>query len=107
MFSVVCMICACIATAWFANPFCMCGFFVSTLMLVCSYVCMSSFSSLLYAHIAVVCGCLLQLALYSLGAMRDERLHRMFRQDRVKFRLPENDAEVRDFEGCHKYLFKW
>ena len=67
-------------------------------MLVCSFVCMSSFSSLLCALIAVVCGCGLQLALYGLGAMRDERLHRMFRQDRVKLRLPENDAEVRDFE---------
>ena len=46
-----------------------------------------------------LCVCVRQLALFGLGAMRDERLHRTFRQDRVKFRLPENDAEVRDFDG--------
>ena len=65
-------------------------------MLVCSYVCMSSFSSLLCALIAVV-DCSLR-CMVGLGAMCDEQLHRMFRQDRVKLRLPENDAEVRDFE---------
>ena len=62
----------------------------------CLFVAMylSSCFSLLCAFIVFVCVCGLQLALYGLGAMRDERLHRMFRQDRVKFRLPENDAEV-------------
>jgi hypothetical protein len=39
--------------------------------------------------------CVLQLALYGLGAIRDERLNRMFKQQKVVFHRPETDPEVR------------
>jgi hypothetical protein len=37
----------------------------------------------------------LQLALFGLGAIRDARLNRMFKQGKVKFSRPADDADVR------------
>ena len=67
-------------------------------MLACSYVCVLIFIPVVcFFRDCVVVDCSLR-CMVGLGAMRDEQLHRMFRQDRVKLRLPENDAEVRDFK---------